>query len=333
MRRRIWLVFGVVLAVSLIGCAQQEATEATSEEASVPQEKTADDYVSEGDFSESCPVSGAVGGAIWFDTGYQTKLMDGTIVDSDTLSVESSLTVKATSPKTKWTTNCAVMLLDSSGEYLWGYGGMKNGPTDSTNASFPCGGYSTFVEQYGEAARFEMYVVRVDFADGASWGFSLDDFMDMTNTREGYEAVKKAGKLIGEGSIQRNGNNSGIVERSNSVQGNAKSDTTSVSTDAGDCVGTWRFDISDGGYEDMSFSSLSEPDGKGDIVWTQTTPNITQSIEGYWEWSDLGFTADGVTYHARITARGASLFANVSSDGKQLYLYVNGVGETWNRVS
>lgn len=50
MHRCIWLVFGVVLAISLTGCAQQETTETASEKAPAAQEKTASGYMLDGDF-------------------------------------------------------------------------------------------------------------------------------------------------------------------------------------------------------------------------------------------------------------------------------------------
>ena len=77
MRRCIWLVFGVMLAMSLAGCAQQEATEVANEEVPALQEKTAVDYVNVGPFSTDCPVSGSTAGAVWFDCGFQVKTLDG----------------------------------------------------------------------------------------------------------------------------------------------------------------------------------------------------------------------------------------------------------------
>lgn len=338
MRRCIWLVFGVVLAMSLAGCAQQEATEAASEEAPATQEKTASDYMLDGDFSSDCPVSGTIAGAVWYDSGYQTKLTDGTLVDSDTLSIESSLTVKAASSKTQWSVTCSVVLFDGNGEYLWSYGNQKDGPTGSTSASFPCRSYSLAVAEYGEAKRFEMYVVRVDFADGLSWGFSLDDLGDVVNTQEGYNAVKKAGKLIGEGSITRNGNASGNVgagnntSSSNSSPDRYKQNVSDVSTDPNDCVGTWSAKTNDG-TEYFTLEPLSEETGQGAVSWEQVTSHITQSRSGFWEWDDVGFVADGNTYHARITLDDYSLYADTLTDGISLNLFIPGVDEhIWSRV-
>lgn len=223
MRRCVGLVLGVVLAMSLTGCAQQEATEATSEEASAVQEKTADDYVREGNFSTDCPINGSTAGAIWYDSGYQAKTMDGTLIESDVLVVETGLTVKASSPNTEWGIGFCVALLDGSGNYLCSYGDWKNGPAGSREASIVCENFSQLVENYGMPQRYELYVTRCYVGEGNWWGFSDAGQLFVTATEPvGYEAVKKAGKLIGEGSIQRSGDASG------SVGGSVSPDSSSV---------------------------------------------------------------------------------------------------------
>lgn len=257
------LILGCILA----SCAAQETPEAESTQNETIQPKTAVDYVNGGDFSTPCPVSGATAGAIWFDNGYQVKTTDGTLVDSDTLVVGAGITVKAASPNTGWRVVFAVVLLDENGGYLRSFFDIKDGPTGSRDMSFICQEYSTLiVSNYGEPAEYELYVVRADFADGDSWGFAMKDIEVVSSTDTGYEALKKAGGLIGKKSVQRSGNNSETVERGNSVQKNTKPGATSVSTNASDCVGTWRFDIPDVGYDDMSFGSLSESDSKGNIT-------------------------------------------------------------------
>lgn len=223
MRRCIWLVFGVMLAMSLAGCAQQEATEVANEEVPALQEKTADDYVNEGTFSTDCPVSGSTAGAVWYDSGYQVKTMDGTLVENDALVVEAGLTVKASSPSTEWGIGFCVALLDGDGSYLCSYGGWKNGPTGSREASVVCENFSQLAEKYGIPQRYELYVVRCYVGEGNWWGFTDEGQLFVTATEPvGYEAVKKAGKLIGEGSVQRSGDASG------NVGGNVSSGSSSV---------------------------------------------------------------------------------------------------------
>lgn len=234
------LVVCLTLGCMLASCVAQEAPEAESTQKETTQPKTADDYVNDGDFSTPCPVSGATAGAIWFDNGYQVQAIDGTLAATDTLVVEAGATVKANSPNTGWSVVFAVVLLDKDGEYLCSFFDMKDGPTGSRDMSFICQEYSTLVVgNYGEPAEYELYVVRADFADGDSWGFADKDIGAVSSTHTGHEALKAAGELIGEGSIQHSGNVSGKAgggasSSSSSVERYKQSDSSGFSSSEGE---------------------------------------------------------------------------------------------------
>ena len=333
------LVVCLMLGCMLASCAAQEAPEAESTQKETTQPKTADDYVNDGDFSTPCPASGATAGAVWFDNGYQVQAIDGTLAATDTLVVEAGVTVKATSPNTGWSVLFAVVLLDENGEYLCSFFDMKDGPTGSRDMSFICQEYSTLVVgNYGEPAEYELYVVRADFADGDSWGFADKDIGAVSSTDTGYEALKVAGEFIGEGSIQHSGNASGNVgagnntSSSNSSLDRYKQNVSDVSTDSNDCIGTWSAKTNDG-TEYFTLEPLSEETGQGAVSWEQVTSHITQSRSGVWEWDDVGFVADGNTYHARITLDDYSFYADALTDGISLNLFIPGVDEhIWSRV-
>ena len=220
MFRYMGMVFGALLTVSLMGCAQHASIEDVGQQASAEdaneesaQEKTADDYVSEGNFSTDCPVSGATAGAIWFDNGYPVRTMEGPLVDSDSLVVEAGVSVNLDSPYAEWGIGFCVALLDENENYLFSYGDWKNGPTGSREMSIVCSDFSSFVEKYGMPHRYELYVVRFYAGKDNWWGFSDSGQLFVTSAEPvGYEAVKKAGKYIGDGLVSRSGDESGRIE-------------------------------------------------------------------------------------------------------------------------
>lgn len=320
------LVVYLMLGCMLASCAAQEVPEAEPTQKETTQPKTADDYVSDGDFSTPCPVSGAAAGAVWFDNGHQVQTIDGTLAATDTLVVEAGVTVKANSPNTGWSVVFAVVLLDENGEYLCSFFDAKDGPTDSRDMSFICQEYSTLVVgNYGEPAEYELYVVRADFADGDSWGFADKDIGAVSSTDTGHEALKAAGELIGEGSIQHSGNASGNAGGGASLGGVSPSSSSVERYKQSDSSG---FSSSEG--EQLELRRLQEG-----IVFTLTMDDSKWSISSQDEngsYGGQGVMEGTVQEGLLVAADGAVYEIERSDSGTSSVMCIDGATSTTSLI-